>query len=104
MSSLRRVFLLVNAKHGFSTYDEMMLQDLDRRFSETAGLSFGYQIVLTKIDTLSTAADIIKAKDEVEQEAQKVTRAWTTSALVTSTQGRGFGIDKLREAIIQACN
>jgi GTP-binding protein len=101
--SLRRVFLLINAKHGFSTYDGIMLEDLDRRFKAAAGLSFNYQIVLTKIDALHVG-QIADVKNQVEQEARKITQAWSPNVLITSTKGQGFGIDKLREAIVEACN
>lgn len=102
--SLRRVFMLVNAKHGFSMYDEMMLQDLDKRFKEAAGLSFSYQIVLTKGD-LPPVRQLSDVKNQVEQEVYKITRTWSPNVLITSAVGKGkvSGIDRLREAIVEAC-
>ncbi|KAJ1306710.1 hypothetical protein OPQ81_007701 [Rhizoctonia solani] len=101
--SLRRVFLLVNAKHGFSEYDGMMLQDIDRRFKQAAGLSFTYQLVLTKVDEIR-ARQVPGVKNQVESEALEITGALGPGALVTSIKGNGFGIGTLRDAIVGACN
>ncbi|CAE6406211.1 unnamed protein product [Rhizoctonia solani] len=101
--NLRRIFLLVNAKHGFSEFDGMMLQDIDRRFKRAAGLSFSYQLVLTKIDELR-AQQIPEAKNKIEYEARQITGALGPGALVTSTKGNGFGIVGLRDAIVEACS
>ncbi|CAE6516165.1 unnamed protein product [Rhizoctonia solani] len=99
---LRRVFLLVNAKHGFSELDGIMLQDLDRRFKRAAGLSFNYQLVLTKIDEIRNQ-QLIETKNQVENGARKITDVWSLGTLVTSTKGNGFGIAGLRDAIVEAC-
>ncbi|CAE6394341.1 unnamed protein product [Rhizoctonia solani] len=99
---LRRVFLLVNAKHGFSELDGIMLQDLDRRFKQAAGLSFNYQIVLTKIDEIRNQ-QLSETKNQVEYEVRKITEVLGLGTLVTSTKGSGFGIVGLRDAIVEAC-
>ncbi|KDN47648.1 hypothetical protein RSAG8_03438, partial [Rhizoctonia solani AG-8 WAC10335] len=99
---LRRVFLLINAKHGFSELDRIMLQDLDRRFKQAAGLSFSYQLVLTKIDEIRSQ-QLPEAKDQVEYEARKITGMLGPGALFTSTKRNSFGIVSLRDAIVEAC-
>ncbi|CAE6417604.1 unnamed protein product [Rhizoctonia solani] len=101
--SLRRIFLLVNAKHGFSEFDGMMLHDIDRRFKQAAGLSFSYQLVLTKIDEVKPQ-EIPGIRSRIEYEARKITQGLGLGVLVTSTKGNGFGIDGLRHAIIEACS
>ncbi|KAH7335378.1 P-loop containing nucleoside triphosphate hydrolase protein [Rhizoctonia solani] len=101
--NLRRIFLLVNAKHGYSEFDGMMLQDIDRRFKRAAGLSFNYQLVLTKVDELRPQ-QIPEAKNQIEYEAHQITGALGLDALVTSTKGNGFGIVGLRDAIVEACS
>ncbi|KAG8761317.1 hypothetical protein FRC11_014075 [Ceratobasidium sp. 423] len=101
--SLRRIFLLINAKHGFSEVDGIMLRDIDTRFKRAAGLSFSYQLVLTKIDEVR-AQQALEIKNQVEREARKITGALGPGVLVTSTKGNGFGIGGLRDAIIEACS
>ncbi|CAE6512273.1 unnamed protein product [Rhizoctonia solani] len=101
--SLRRIFFLINAKHGFSKVDAMMLQDIDTRFKQAAGLSFSYQLVLTKIDEVR-AQQTLEIKNQVECEARKITGALGPGVLVTSTKGNGFGIGGLRDAILDACS
>ncbi|ELU43512.1 dynamin family domain-containing protein [Rhizoctonia solani AG-1 IA] len=98
---LRRIFLLINAKHGFSEFDEMMLQDIDRRFKQAAGLSSSYQLVLTKIDEVKPQ-EIPQVRSKVEHEARKIT-GFGSDILLTSTKGNGFGVNNLRHAIIEAC-
>ncbi|CUA78226.1 hypothetical protein RSOLAG22IIIB_02845 [Rhizoctonia solani] len=99
---LRQVFLLINAKHGFSRFDQIMLQDLDRRFKQAAGLSFSYQLVLTKIDEVRSH-ELLEVKSQVEYEARKITEISGLPTLITSTKGSGFGILALRDAIAKAC-
>lgn len=86
-------------------YDEMMLQDLDKRFKEAAGLSFNYQIVLTKSD-LPLVRQLSDVKNKVEQEVYNITRARSPNILMTSAvdKGKTSGIDRLQEAIVEACN
>ncbi|CAE6371007.1 unnamed protein product [Rhizoctonia solani] len=99
--SLRRIFLLINAKHGFSDFDKMMLQDIDRRFKQAAGLSSSYQLLLTKIDEVKPQ-EIPQVRSKVEHEARKIT-GFGSDILLTSTKGNGFGVNNLRHAIIEAC-
>lgn len=96
---------MINAKHGFSTTDEVMLRDFDTRFKDTAGLSFSYQIVLTKMDSIPISK-YISVKNEVAQRAWNVTRTMGSEVITTSAahRGDGLGIQELREAIVQACN
>ena len=95
---------MINAKHGFSTTDEMMLREFDTRFKETAGLSFSYQIVLTKMDSVPIS-EYVSIKNEVAERAWNITRTMNSDVIVTSAaqRGEGLGIQKLREAIVQAC-
>lgn len=104
-NSLKRVFLLINAKHGFSTTDEMMLRDFDTRFKDTAGLSFSYQLVLTKMDSVPIP-QYVSIKNEVAQRAWNITRTMSSKVIPTSaaSRGEGLGIQELREAIVEACN
>ncbi|CEL61915.1 putative GTP-binding protein EngB OS=Rhodopseudomonas palustris (strain BisB18) GN=engB PE=3 SV=1 [Rhizoctonia solani AG-1 IB] len=100
--SLRRIFLLVNAKHGFSEFDRVMLQDIDGRFKQAAGLSFSYQLVLTKIDEVKPQ-DTLRVRSQVEYEARKISGGFGSGVFVTSTKNNGFGINDLRHAITEAC-
>ncbi len=58
-ANLRRVFVLIDSRHGIKKVDEEIMDMLD-----TAGVT--YQIVLTKIDKISTTAleDVIKKTTE----------------------------------------
>ncbi|KAG8708298.1 hypothetical protein FRC09_001325, partial [Ceratobasidium sp. 395] len=101
---LRRIFLLINAKHGISASDKAMLQDLDTRFKGSAGLSFTYQVVLTKMDCvpISQLASVLgKTTQDTRQFAPTAVPEvmWTAAP----RQGNGIGIQQLRNAIIQSC-
>ncbi|KAG9102843.1 hypothetical protein FRC06_000989, partial [Ceratobasidium sp. 370] len=83
--SLRRIFVLINAKHGMSSPDEAMLRDLDTRFKNSAGLSFTYQVVLTKMDCVpSSQLGIVPSR--VARDTRKVAPTvapeimWTSAA------------------------
>ncbi len=88
-STLARVFLLVNSRHGLKPPDQLVMAMLD-----TAAVS--YQVVLTK-------ADKIKAHElpELQQATAKALQAHPAAfpdVIVTSAE-KGTGIGELRAAI-----
>lgn len=85
-ASLRRLCLLVDARHGLKPADIGLMDGLDK-----AAVSF--QVVLTKIDKISEAQQR-RVVDEVEAELKKHAAA-LPRVLVTSTK-KGIGIDVLR--------
>ena len=87
--SLRRVFLLVDARRGLMDTDKEVMDMLD-------GAAVTYQIVLTKVDKL--------AKGEVETLAGKVAaklkkRGAAHPVVRMTSSEKGFGIPELRAEI-----
>ncbi|HEX2257839.1 MAG TPA: ribosome biogenesis GTP-binding protein YihA/YsxC [Afifellaceae bacterium] len=87
--SLRRAFVLVDARHGLKPNDETVLNELD-----TAAVA--YQIVLTKADKVKPGA----LATVVEATAKAIARrpAAHPDILVTSSQA-GHGVEVLRAEI-----
>lgn len=87
--NLRRVFLLIDSRHGIKAVDKRIMDLLD-----TAAVS--YQVVLTKADKIGAAAlDEVTAK--VSTELAKCAAAHPV-ILATSSE-KGTGIAELRAAI-----
>ncbi|MEM1386239.1 MAG: ribosome biogenesis GTP-binding protein YihA/YsxC [Pseudomonadota bacterium] len=87
--TLRRVFVLVDARHGIKKVDREIMEALDR-----AAVTF--QVVLTKIDKMKDAAlaeTIDKTRDDLSQHP-----AAFPGLLVTSSEKR-LGFDALRAVI-----
>lgn len=91
-ATLKRVFVLIDARHGIKEIDNQVLDLLDKA-------AVSYQIVLTKADKIKPPA-----LERLEREtALKITRraAAFPDILATSSE-KSRGIDDLRMAIIQA--
>ena len=88
-ASLRRAYLLIDARHGVKAIDEEMMNALD----ETAT---SYQLVLTKIDKIPVGA----RADRLETVSERVRRrpAAFPRVIATSSADR-LGIDELRAEI-----
>lgn len=88
-ASLKRVFLLIDSRHGLKKVDEQIMEMLDKA-------AVIYQIVLTKIDKISK-----KALDEIMQktklELSKHAAAYP-KILATSSE-KGIGLDQVRAEI-----
>ena len=90
-ASLKRVFLLVDSRHGLKQIDKEIMQMLDKA-------AVTYQLVLTKIDKISkTALDQILA--ETIAEAANHAAAYTR-ILATSSEKKS-GIEQLRAEIAE---
>jgi len=91
-SRLKRVYLLIDARHGIKKNDEEVMNLLDRA-------AVSYQLVLTKTDKIKPPA----ATKLVEETAARIARraAAYPLVLVTSSE-KGEGLAELREAIRQA--
>jgi GTP-binding protein len=87
--TLARVYLLIDARHGIKPVDETILEMLD-----TAAVS--YQIVLTKLDKIPTAA---RAKVIEATQAQLAKHPAAYPQLIGTSSEKGIGIDELRAAI-----
>ena len=90
-AQLKRVFLLIDSRHGIKSTDESVMQVLD-----TAAVL--YQIVLTKIDKIS-ATDLDKILADTQQKSTKHTACFP-EILMTSAEKK-TGLDSVKKAIIQ---
>ena len=91
-STLRRAFVLVDARHGVKANDAEILDMLD-----TAAVS--YQLVLTKADKIKPPA-IRRVTEATEAFAAK--RAAAFPQVIATSSEKGLGMDELRAAIARA--
>ena len=91
-STLKRVYVLIDARHGIKKNDEEVLSLLDKA-------AVSYQIVLTKTDKIKVAA----VPRLIEETAQKIRKrpAAFPEILDTSSE-KAEGLDVLRETIVKA--
>ena len=90
--TLKRVYLLIDSRHGIKKNDEEVLKLLD-----TAAMS--YQIVLTKSDKIK-ATQLETLIAEVTEQI-KIHPAAFPEVIATSSE-KGVGMDDLRRAIVKA--
>ena len=86
---LKRAFILIDARHGIKKNDKEIFDLMDK-----AGVN--YQIILTKIDKIST-----KALDEILQETHKIKEefiAFHPHILITSSE-KNIGLEEVRHEI-----
>jgi GTP-binding protein len=92
--TLKRVYVLIDARHGIKKNDEEVLSLLDKA-------AVSYQIVLTKTDKIK-AAGVPRLIEESLQKIRKRPAAFP-GVLATSSD-KGEGLDELRAAIVLAAN
>jgi len=92
--TLKRVYLLIDARHGVKKIDEEVMDLLDKA-------AVSYQLVLTKSDKIKQAA-LAKLLEETRRKIGKRPAAFP-EILATSAE-KGRGIDDLRAAIVQAAS
>ncbi|WP_315918340.1 ribosome biogenesis GTP-binding protein YihA/YsxC [Mesorhizobium sp. SP-1A] len=92
--TLKRVYVLIDARHGIKKNDEEVLSLLDKA-------AVSYQIVLTKTDKIKAAG----VPRLIEATLQKIAKrpAAFPAVLATSSE-KGEGMDELRAAIALAAN
>ncbi len=88
-ATLKRVFVLIDARHGIKANDEEVLALLDQA-------AVSYQIVLTKIDKIKPAQLETLIADTREQVAKHPA---AYPGIVATSSEKGTGLDDLREAI-----
>ena len=91
-ASLKRVYVLIDARHGVKANDEEVMAMLDKA-------AVSYQIVLTKIDKIKDAGAARLIARTAEQIAKRP--AAFPGVLATSSE-KGAGLDDLRAAILAA--
>lgn len=90
--TLKRVYLLIDARHGIKTNDDEVLTLLDKA-------AISYQIVLTKTDKIAAAG--LPALIEATIEKTRKRAAAFPEVLSTSSE-KGVGLEELRAAIALA--
>jgi len=91
--NLKRVYLLIDSRHGLKEPDQEALEALD-----LAAVS--YQVVLTKADKLKKS-DLVQVTAETLKKVSKRPAAFPR-VLATSSE-KGWGIPELRAEIVAAC-
>jgi GTP-binding protein len=89
--SLRRVYVLIDSRHGLKANDKLTLDLLDQT-------AVSYQIVLTKIDKLKTG-ELAKVRAATEAAIAKRPAAFPT--IIATSSETGEGMDLLRAEIAQ---
>jgi GTP-binding protein len=90
--TLKRVYVLIDARHGIKKNDEEVLRLLDKA-------AVSYQIVLTKTDKIK-AAGVPRLIEETLEKIRKRPAAFPT--VIATSSEKGDGMDELREAIALA--
>ncbi len=88
---LKRVFLLIDSRHGFKVTDEAVMQELDQA-------AVSYQIVLTKVDKC-TPDHLETMQTTMTETLKKHPAAFPTLLLTSSHENHGLAL--LRETIAQ---
>jgi len=88
-SSLARVYLLIDARHGIKTVDEAVLETLDKA-------AVSYQVVLTKADEVKPA----ELQERIADTAEKIIRRAAAFPEILPTSSRtGAGVPELRAGV-----
>lgn len=91
-STLKRVYVLIDSRHGIKKNDVDVLALLDKA-------AVSYQIVLTKTDKIKAGA-LTKLMEETR--AAVVRRPAAFPGLIATSSEKNIGLDELRAAIITA--
>jgi GTP-binding protein len=89
---LKRALLLIDSRHGIKEIDREIIAMLDKA-------AVSYRLVLTKADKVKASA-LAEVQAATEAEARKHAAAHP-EVIATSSEG-GLGIDRLREAVVEA--
>jgi GTP-binding protein len=92
--TLKRVYVLIDARHGIKKNDEDVLSLLDKA-------AVSYQIVLTKTDKVK-AAGVPRLIDETLEKIRR--RAAAFPAVLATSSEKAEGLEELRAAIALAVN
>ncbi len=92
--NLKRVFLLIDSRHGIKKIDKDIMEMLDKA-------AVTYQIILTKCDKISSLA-LSKIYKETKEEINKHAAAYID--IIATSSEKGYGIDELRAEISKIAN
>jgi GTP-binding protein len=90
--TLKRVYLLIDARHGIKAIDEDVMGLLDKA-------AVSYQLVLTKSDKIKPPA-VEKLTEETLARVRK--RAAAYPEVIATSSEKGRGLEELRAAIVSA--
>ncbi|UUP18487.1 putative GTP-binding protein EngB [Nitratireductor thuwali] len=90
--TLKRVYLLIDARHGIKKIDEEVMDLLDQA-------AVSYQVVLTKADKIKPPA-VVKLVDQTLAQLKK--RAAAFPELIATSSEKGEGVENLRATILRA--
>ncbi|MBP1841937.1 GTP-binding protein [Rhizobium petrolearium] len=90
-ATLKRVYVLIDSRHGIKKNDEEVLSLLDKA-------AVSYQVVLTKTDKIKEPA-VAKLIAETTEKIRKRPAAYPVVLSTSSEKGRG--LDELRQAITE---
>jgi GTP-binding protein len=91
-ATLKRVYLLIDARHGIKKNDEEVMALLDRA-------AMSYQLVLTKIDKIKPPA----VAALIEETAAAIAKRPAAYPVILATSSeKGGGLEELRGALVQA--
>ena len=90
--ALKRVLLLVDSRHGLKEIDRELMKMLD-------AAAVSYHLVLTKIDKIK-ASDLQAVEEQTGADAAKHPAAHPE--IIATSSETGFGIERLRRAVIDA--
>ncbi|MFV0625759.1 MAG: ribosome biogenesis GTP-binding protein YihA/YsxC [Alphaproteobacteria bacterium] len=89
-SNLRRVFLLIDSRHGVKKVDDEIMKMLDKA-------AVTYQIVLTKTDKINQK-DLEKVIESTKKVISEHTAAY--ARLIATSSAKNFGVEELRAEIV----
>lgn len=91
--NLRRVYVLIDARHGLKPIDDEALKILDKA-------AVSYQVVLTKLDKIAKTADGLPVQRLVAATLEALRRRPAAHPVVLATSSeKGWGIEDLRAEI-----
>ena len=93
-TTLKRVYVLIDARHGIKKNDQDVLTLLDKA-------AVSYQIVLTKIDKIKTT-ELQKLIDNTHKVIVKRPAAFPH--IIATSSEKGIGLDDLRGTILEAAS
>lgn len=90
--TLKRVYVLIDARHGLKPIDGEVLDLLDKA-------AVSYQIVLTKCDKIKPPA-VERLKSDTLEKVKR--RGAAFPEIIATSSEKSLGVDELREAIVSA--
>jgi len=93
-ATLKRVYVLIDSRHGVKKNDEDVLDLLDKA-------AVSYQVVLTKTDKIKEAG-LPRLLSETAEKIRKRPAAFPQ--LIATSSEKGKGLDDLRQAIVETIN